>query len=289
MKNKDNLVGLGKITDNFLKRVGRKTRIAGKLHKLLDENSAYLRPKINAWLKETRRQIISGLNKKFIKKKATAPEIVAALTDWEEIEDNGRKIFKPAMLNIMARAGDKAIEIAGVEVSFDVLRVESVAIAEKICSKLIREVLDETKQAISKFVKEGIKDGKSMAQIAREIRPKVGLTVKQTMATVHYNEWLIGNRPEWSVKQIDSSVGTYERKLHRKRADNIARTETARAQSEGTLQGYGQGDVKKVEWIASPDCCDDCDAMNGKTFTVSDASGRQPLHPQCRCAWAPVI
>ena len=289
MKNKDKLIELGKITDDFLKRVGRKTRIAGKLHKLLDKNSAYLKPKINAWLEETRKQIISDLTKKFIKKKATAPEIVAALTDWEEIEDNGRKIFKPAMLNIMARAGNKAIEIAGVEVSFDVLRVESVAIAEKICSKLVREVLDETKKAISGIIKVGIKEGKSMGQLAKEIRPLVGLTTKQTMAAVHYNEWLIGNRPEWSVKQINSSVSAYERKLHRKRADNIARTETARAQSEGTLQGYGQGDVKKVEWIASPDCCDDCDAMNGKTFTVNEASGRQPLHPQCRCCWAPVI
>ncbi len=242
---KDKLIKIGRILDKFLKKVGRKGRIARKYDKLFEENLAYFKPKINSWLKQTNKQIIKDLTKKFIKKKATAPQIVATLTDWEEIEDNGKRIFKPAVLNIMARSGNKALEIAGVEASFDVLNAKSVAIAEKICSKLVREVLDETKKAISGIIKVGIKEGKSMGQIAKEIRPLVGLTEKQTMAAVHYNEWLIGNRPEWSVKQIDSSVGAYERKLHRKRADNIARTETARAQSEGTLQGYGQGDVKK--------------------------------------------
>ena len=289
MKNKDKLIKMDGILDKFLKKIGRKERIYRSYDKLFEENLTYFRPKVNTWLKQTNKQIIRDLTKKFIKKKATPTEIVAALTDWEEIEDNGKKIFKPAVLNIMAKSGNKALEIAGVEASFDVVNVKAVAVTEKICSKLVREVLDETKQAISKLIKEGIKAGKSMGKVAKEIRPLVGLTTRQTMAVVHYNEWLIENRPDWSIKQINNSVGAYERKMHRGRADNISRTETARAQSEGTLQGYEQGNVKKVEWLANVDCCDDCDAMNGRKFTVSEASGMQPRHPRCRCAWAPVI
>jgi len=281
---------LDRLLDIFFEKIGRKERIKRKLDKLFEENLAYIKPKVNAWLEQTNKQIIKDLTKKFIKKRATAPEIVATLTDWEEIEDNGKKIFKPAVINIMAKSGDKALEIAGVEASFDVLRVESVAITEKICSTLVREVTDETKKAISGIIKIGIKDGKSMGQVAKEIRPLVGLTTKQTMAVVHYNERLIENRPEWSIKQINNSVAAYERKMHRMRADTIARTETARAQSEGTLQGYGQsGVVKRVEWVVSADCCSDCASMSGKTFTLNEASGMQPRHPKCRCCWVVAI
>jgi len=291
MVDKDKLIKFDKMLDDFLKKIGRRERIANKYDKLFKENYAYFRPKVNSWLKQTNKQIIKDLNKKFIKKKATATQLVANLTDWEEIEDNGRKIFKPAVINIIAKSGDKALEIAGVEASFDVLRVESVAITEKICSKLVREVTDETKKAISNIIKVGIKEGKSMGQVAKEIRPLVGLTTKQTMAVVHYNEWLIENRPERSLKEINQSVEAYARRMHRRRADTIARTETARAQCEGSLLGYGQGDIREVDRVEILDkkTCAECEAADGRTYTLKEAEGVLPAHPDCRGCWAPVV
>ena len=285
----DTIEKLDRLLDIFFEKIGRKERIKRKFDKLFEENLAYLKPKVNAWLKQTNKQIISDLNKKFIKKAATPTELVATLTNWEAIEENGKKIFKPAVLNIIAKSGNQSLKIAGVEASFDVVNVKAVAITEKICSTLVREVTDETKKAISKVIKVGIKEGKAMGQVAKEIRPLVGLTTRQTMAVVHYNDWLIENRPDWSLKQINNSVGAYERKLHRRRADLIARTETARAQSEGSLLGYAQGDVKKVEFLTAAGACEICVPLDGRKYTLNEASGVIPAHPGCRCCWAPVI
>jgi SPP1 gp7 family putative phage head morphogenesis protein len=284
------LIRLNSLIDEFEKKIGRKEYISRKLHNLLEENYKYLRPKINLWMEEAQKQIISDLTKKFIKKEILSSEIVAELTDWEEIQEDGKRLLKPAMLNIMAKTGNETFKISGLEISFDVVNPHSVAIAEKICAKLVKEVTDETKSAIARFIKKGIKEGKSMAKVAKEIRPLVGLTEKQTIAVANYNGWLIENRPEWSLKEIENSVKGYENKLHRNRAENISRTETARAQSEGTLEGYRQGGiVEKVEFLSAEGACDECQALNGKRYSLDEASGMIPVHPSCRCCFIPII
>lgn len=77
------------------------------------------------------------------------------------------------------------------------------------------------------------------------------------------------------------------------RAEMIARTEAMDAANEGLAQGWSQavdeglltGDEQK-EWIATPGCCDECDAVDGEKvpmdedFSVGDDP---PLHPNCRC------
>jgi SPP1 gp7 family putative phage head morphogenesis protein len=76
------------------------------------------------------------------------------------------------------------------------------------------------------------------------------------------------------------------------RARMIARTETARAVSQGTLSEYRHADVGRVQWVTADDTtvCVPCDANEamgaiptGSVFggTSTDAP---PGHPNCRCA-----
>jgi len=69
----------------------------------------------------------------------------------------------------------------------------------------------------------------------------------------------------------------------------ILRTEAARASSEGSLQGYREHGVKEVELLANPGACPECEALDGTRYTVDEASGVRPIHPQCRCTWKPVV
>lgn len=77
------------------------------------------------------------------------------------------------------------------------------------------------------------------------------------------------------------------------RATVLARTEVVRAHAEGTLGRYGQqlGDDVEVtpttEILVADDArvCDICDSLRGSTFTLKEARGTLPIHPQCRCAW----
>jgi len=79
------------------------------------------------------------------------------------------------------------------------------------------------------------------------------------------------------------------------RAENIARTETARADVQGNLAGYkASGVVESKQWLTAPDCCDLCQELDkevvGLNEQFSNGGGDgAPLHPQCRCDVIPVL
>ncbi len=79
------------------------------------------------------------------------------------------------------------------------------------------------------------------------------------------------------------------------RARVMARTETIRAHAEGTLNSYEEAGLEGVtvlsEFSSSRDdaVCDECADLEGQTFTLAEAHGIIPVHPNCRCAWLPVV
>lgn len=301
------------IISEFFEKVDRKGRIAGRLLRAMDKSAKYLRPKVNEWLEVMRDRIIRDMLKRYVvktgapgsyrvisdgaKRGASGPlqkdralDITTKLTDWEWIQAKGNDILKPAILTVLGNGGTEAFIIGGIEAKFDVLNPKSVAWAQKHCAGLVREVTKETRKGIKQIIRRGIKEGKTMPAIARKIRPLVGLTSRQMMAVANHEEWLITERPELSVREIDRRIDVFARRKHRRRADMIARTESAYAVDEGTLQGYEQAEVEKVEWLTSQaGACDDCIAQSGRKFKIKEAHGMQPAHPICRCCWSPVI
>lgn len=88
------------------------------------------------------------------------------------------------------------------------------------------------------------------------------------------------------VKQVDIS---------RNRARLIARTETIAAHAEASLNSYKEAGLEGVkiraEWSTAGDdrVCEECASMEGKEFTIEESHGMIPLHPNCRCAFIPVV
>lgn len=79
--------------------------------------------------------------------------------------------------------------------------------------------------------------------------------------------------------------------INRNRARTIARTELMRAHAEGQLVGLKQMGVDKigvtVEWTTTKGACPQCSRLSGRTYTIDEAKGLIPAHPNCRCAWIP--
>lgn len=75
------------------------------------------------------------------------------------------------------------------------------------------------------------------------------------------------------------------------RVINIARTETIRASTEGSLINYQKNDVQVVEWVSARGerTCPECDALNGTQYNLIQAQGLIPLHNMCRCRFLPII
>lgn len=111
---------------------------------------------------------------------------------------------------------------------------------------------------LSTILAQGMIDGKSVTQIAREM-----------------------------FEKIDN--------LTEARALLIARTEIIHAHAEGQLDSFADLGIEEVgllaEWSTAGDdrVCPQCSALEGKVFTIAKARGKIPLHPNCRCTWIPRI
>lgn len=99
-----------------------------------------------------------------------------------------------------------------------------------------------------------------------------------------------GDNPVVMARDIAAAID-----IAKSRAERIARTEVIRTHAEAqlnTFERFGIADVSlEAEWITAEDdrVCDECQAMSGKVFSVAEAHGMIPLHPNCRCNWIPVV
>jgi len=113
-------------------------------------------------------------------------------------------------------------------------------------------------QAISRTLARGMADGKGMMALARDLEDEV------------------------------DSIGIV-------RARTIARTETISAHAEASLNSYEEAGIEGVDVEAEfstagdEQVCPECQDLEGKVMSLDDARGLIPIHPNCRCAYIPVI
>lgn len=110
------------------------------------------------------------------------------------------------------------------------------------------------------------------SDMAGKIRQKVGVGL------------IAGKNPREMARDI---AGIMDISANRSRM--IARTECIRANSEGTLatfRAFGESGVQlQAEWLTAGDDgrrCDTCAEMEGKVFSIEEAHGMIPLHPNPR-------
>jgi HK97 family phage portal protein len=121
---------------------------------------------------------------------------------------------------------------------------------------------------------------------------------------------LVERVQDWAGKEGDVTRGTGAR------AENIARTESARAYVKGEQEAWKQsGVVERKQWMLAADGCEFCQAAaaahEGKSIALSqaffakgtvlqgtdggmmkldyEAVDGPPLHPQCRCDLIPIL
>lgn len=77
------------------------------------------------------------------------------------------------------------------------------------------------------------------------------------------------------------------------RSETIARTELAFSHVAGAKEVWkNSGVVAGTEWLAHAECCDECQAMNGKKAGldgVFEGGEEVPKHPNCRCTLLPIL
>jgi hypothetical protein len=170
-------------------------------------------------------------------------------------------------------------------------------------AELVTQVSQESMLAIRDIIHTAFDPKTAMhpRESAKLIRQHIGLTSRQSSTLDRYRQQLVADGVRG--KRLDSMVEAYRKKMIRRRAENIARTETIRASAEGQQrlwedsaeQGYIDGALTKRIWIMHRDgreCKHVCPPMKGQLkgmkepfiTGIGDSVMTPPAHPSCRCA-----
>lgn len=171
---------------------------------------------------------------------------------------------------------------------------------------------EEQKNAISSLLTKKMRDGHTVDELARMIRPCIGLTEGDAKAVARHYDSIVATlkkehprmKPESIRKKaLDAAQKNAERK-HRARAMTIARTECAFAYNKGADEAVRQAQEQgylgrmKKRWSTSGDdrVCSTCNALEGMEVDM-DAEFKfpgkilfpghhllPPAHPRCACA-----
>ena len=93
-----------------------------------------------------------------------------------------------------------------------------------------------------------------------------------------------------SLAQLNARVAGALQESAGWRAERIARTETVRSYVEGSRLAYRDNGIEKERFILSAEPCPQCveaAAMYREPQPIGTMT--VPVHPQCRCAIAPVV
>lgn len=170
----------------------------------------------------------------------------------------------------------------------------------------------EQQEAVSAMLRKTVSGDWSVDELARAIRPTIGLTKPQSEATLNYYQHVKTTvkdsnphmKEATATKYALDKAAKYAERQHRARACTIATTEMAFAYNKGADEGIRQaqaqglmGATEKIWSTAADDgVCPICAALEGQVVGMDGEfnfkgkplyAGQKltpPAHPRCRCA-----
>ena len=229
--------------------------------------------------------------------------------DWDAWMEHEELRYKPELLKMFAAGGAFAFRIKKAAFStsadsrsnftsfnaaatsvekqeaFDPITTEAVKWAELHAAAMVVEITKATREGLKQIIVDFIPEGKNLWNYQKAIRPLVGLIEKHVMAVANFEARLLEEGiPADKVARL---VERKAAKLQRWREQTIARTETANAQLRGQVEGYRQLGFTKLKRIEDPDCCDECNEIQGEIYDIDDAEAIGTIHPNCEGTWVP--
>lgn len=177
-------------------------------------------------------------------------------------------------------------------------------------AELVTASVEQQRDAIRVLLEKSVRERHSVDELAKMIRPCVGLTEPQAKANLKYYENIVKTlreeHPRMKTESIQrkarEAAAKYAEKQHRYRAMNIAQTEMAYAYNKGADESVRQAQEKQLigkvvkRWCTSNDdqVCEQCRSLEGTEIAMDDQwtfkgvkSGENltpPAHPRCACA-----
>lgn len=218
----------------------------------------------------------------------------------EQFREPLHAAWRDNAIEIMTDAGNAQWAEFGFRGSFTIQNPYSQAWLVSHGAEMVQGVTAQTRDAIRDIVRESFREGLDVSQRANLIGEVVGLNQRQSIALARQRAEMVAEGiPE---ARISSLMAKRARRMHRRRADLIARTEGVQAHAQGTIDSWkdaerqGQlGGGAKKRWIAGGGkrTCEICSDLWGQevpldakfySTVTSREYDRPPSHPACRCA-----
>jgi hypothetical protein len=179
-------------------------------------------------------------------------------------------------------------------------------------AKWVTGITEETRVAMQAMIRASATGQYTVDELARAIRPLIGLNRPQAQANLrYYNTFkanLLENNPTMrestAEKRAREAALKYQQRQLMQRANMIAETELAAAYSAGNREfvreAVGKGLLGRGVWVwdtaADEAVCQTCGALNGAksnddgqysvggTLVTFRMGNHPPAHPRCRCA-----
>lgn len=196
--------------------------------------------------------------------KPIKPEILKALNEYQQrvadiLTKQGVKAHVVGDLKAYKKLAPIRIDFSSVQKGAkefglqygDLLKKEGATMIHGKKVAWLADSIKETRATISNIINEGVRTGKGMDAIARELR---GTLIRDK---------------------------NYEYK-------RIARTETGNIQAAASDKRYKEEGVEEVDWLCGPNPCPKCAQHCGKRYKINEAPALL-LHPNGTCDKAPVV
>lgn len=217
---------------------------------------------------------------------------------WAEFEASVAPTLRPAIREAFMETAQRSARTFGM--AFDLTNPKAVEAIDLQAGQLIRNITAESRAAIREVLRRGFQQGRTVDQMAVEIRQSIGLTERGAGAVSNYRQAQLDAGVDELV--VERRAQRYAQRLLNQRAETIARTETLAASNRGQQAVWEEAarggtlppDAQRV-WIVTPDdrlCEDICMPMEDQVrglnepFITGDGQSvmTPPAHVQCRCA-----
>lgn len=135
-----------------------------------------------------------------------------------------------------------------------------------------------------------------LVRIVEDANSKIGISLHQGLLEGFNKNQLFSNisaiikgpTNDWTRKVFGMYVPSQTR------AEILAKTEIVKAHHVSMIEQFRMQGLEEVsfwaEWHTMEDekVCHQCEAMNGRVFTLSEIENMIPLHPLCRCIAIPI-
>ncbi len=212
--------------------------------------------------------------------------------DWDGLRRRLLRVVREPVADATLAGARRVVTPA-----FDLVPARAVAVAELRAGELVAGITDEAREAVRRVITRGLREGRSVDAVAAEVREIVGLNPRWANAVANRRRVLEADGVP--AARADKLLTAYRDRLATTQARTIARTELARAQNLGAMEGYRQAveagafpeGVVRVWVTAQEDACKVCKLMNGVRVegltepftTLAGPALTPPAHPNCRC------